>query len=106
VTSNNDAYRPIIHDTFRPASGAFTGTATFVWRIGYNWDNNNEGTYRLFMQLGDSATMTAVPWHTASIQNRESLRMPLAETGAGGAAGTEPATRCPSAGRSPSGLRP
>lgn len=41
---------------------AFSGTSRFEWRFGFNWvRTGNEGTYRLHMQLGNSADMESPP---------------------------------------------
>ena len=53
LNSNNDANSPRISHTFTQVSTGF-----LKWTYVFNWDNSGgEGTYEIWMQLGNSATM-------------------------------------------------
>ena len=53
MDSNNDANSPRVSHTFTQVSTGF-----LKWTYVFNWDNSGgEGTYEMWMQLGNSATM-------------------------------------------------
>jgi hypothetical protein len=58
INTADVSYRPMVTHTFQRATAG-----QLVWDFDFDWQRSGpEGTYRLFMQLGDGAQMDAGDW--------------------------------------------